>query len=167
MVSKSCSCAVAASCFLIRLCSTDCLELAQHLRPHGLRDSINLAMAMGEAARLRLAWLLFVDGKSGETRLSTGTIIIGHRTHPHGSLADLDRVEPDDARVVALMCHIEAWASESSNQGQPETFEEAYFDFAALAQQKQVGVVLVQRSVEIVSQSLFVFLAELAQQFLQ
>ena len=88
-----------------------------------------------------------------------------HRTHQLGSLADLDRVESDDARVVALMCHIEAWASESSNQGQPEIFEEAYFDFAALAQQKQVGVVLVQRNVDIVSQSLFVPLAFIAHQF--
>ena len=87
-----------------------------------------------------------------------------HRTHQLGSLADLDRVESDDARVVALMCHIEAWASESSNQGQPETFEEAYFDFAALAQQKQVGVVLVQRNVDIVTQSIFVLHAFLARQ---
>ena len=43
-------------------------------------------------------------------------------------------------------------------------FEEAYFDFAALAQQKQVGVVLVQRNVDIVSQSLFVLVLLIARQ---
>ena len=34
-----------------------------------------------------------------------------HRTHQHGSLADVDRVEPDDARVVALVLHCEAGPS--------------------------------------------------------
>ena len=88
-----------------------------------------------------------------------------HRTHQHGSLADVDRVEPDDARVVALMRPSEAWASKSSHQGQPEMFEEAFFDCAALSEQNHVDVVLVQRNVDIVSQFSFVLLLVLAQQF--
>ena len=44
-------------------------------------------------------------------------------------------------------------------------FEDAFFDCAALAEQKQVDVVLVQRNVDIVSQFPFVLRPVLAQQF--
>ena len=63
----------------LRLCSTDGLKLTQHLRPHGLRDAINFAMAVGEAPRLRLAGLHFVYGESGETKFSARAVIVSKR----------------------------------------------------------------------------------------
>ena len=73
-------------------------------------------------------------------------------------------MEPDDARVVALMLHNVAWADESSHQRQPEILAEAFLDFAALAEQKHVDIVFVQRNSNIVAQSLFVLLSILASQ---
>ena len=70
-----------------------------------------------------------------------------HRTHQHGSLADVDRVEPDDARVVALVLHCEAGPSNFAHKGQPELSDETFFDLAALAEQHNVGFVRLQRDV--------------------
>ena len=70
-----------------------------------------------------------------------------HRTHQLGSLADLDRVEPDDARVVALVLPCEAGPSKFAHKGQPELFDETFFDLAALAEQHNVGLVQLQRDV--------------------
>ena len=67
-----------------------------------------------------------------------------HRTHQHGSLADVDRVEPDDARVVALVLHCEAGPNNVAHKGQPELFDEDFFDLAALAEQHNVGLVRLQ-----------------------
>ena len=70
-----------------------------------------------------------------------------HRTHQLWSLHDLDRAEPDDACVVALVLHCEAGPRKFAHKGKPILFAEAFFDLAALAEQHDIGLVRLQSGV--------------------